>query len=225
MKVILSITLLLKRFGIIMRAIGIAICCGLLFYEAIPDLTFNLKIGNTKTFTEKQIISSKKEDLPLYLKISDVEPIGDMYVQELSYKKKTNDTTLSAIIYPVYNLQGKSILNLDEFKKTPCNIVVRDPDVTEKTLLTYFQKKKIIEGKFDQTFIDNETKQLLVNSGYNISENCILIKKGAKYWSTTVCVLVILGFGLIGILILLSLLPSSILHKIFKQEERFVRIK
>jgi hypothetical protein len=124
----------------------------------------------------------------------------------------------------VYNLQ-KGIANIDELKKSPCNIVVKDGDVNETTLKTYFDKKKLIEGKFDQTLIDSETKKLLTEGGYNISDNCILLKKGVKVWSNSTCILVILGFGLIGILILLSLFPTSILHKIFKQEERFVRIK
>jgi len=223
MKLLLSITLLLKRFGIILRGLGIALCCALLFFEAIPDLTFNLKVGKTKAYTEKQIVDTKKEELPLYLKISDVEAIGEMYVTEM-YQKKNQTPTLSAIIYPVYNLQ-KGINNIDELKKSPCNIVVKDGGVNETTIKTYFDTKKLIEGKFNQTLIDIETRKLLTEGGYNISDNCILLEKGVKVWSNSTCILVILGFGLIGVLILLSLLPSSILHKILKQEERFVRIK
>ncbi|MBF4473787.1 hypothetical protein [Flavobacterium sp. HJJ] len=223
MKLLLSITLLLKRFGIILRGLGIALCCGLLFFEAIPDLIFNLNVGKTKSYTENQIIESKKEDLPLYLRISDVEPVGEMYVEEM-YQKKNEEPTLSAIIYPVYNLK-KGFNNINDLKNTPCNIVVKDPDVSETTLKTYFNEKKIIEGKFDQSLIDQETKKILIDGGYKISDNCILLVKGAKFWSSSTCILVILGSGLLGILILLSLLPSSTLHKLFKQEERFVRVK
>lgn len=222
MKLLFSITLLLQRLGIILRGIGIALCCGLVFYEAIPDLIFNLKVGKTKTYTEKQIIDTKKEELPLYLKISDVEAVGEMYVTEM-YQKKNQTPTLSAIFYPVYNLQN-GFNNMDELKNSPCNIVVEDRDVTETTLKTYFDKKKLIEGKFDQTLIDSETRNLLTEGGYRVSDNCILLKKGVEFWSLSTCIFVILVFGLIIILILLSLLPSSILHKIFKQEERFVRI-
>lgn len=223
MKLLLSITLLLKRFGFILRGLGIALCCALLFFEAIPDLMFNFKIGKTITYTEKQILDTKKEELPLYLKISDVEAIGEMYVTEM-YQKKDRKPKLSAIIYPVYNLH-KGFNNIDELKKSPCNIVVRDRDVNETTLKTYFDKKKLIEGKFAQTLIDKETRKILTEGGYTISDNCILLEKGVKVWNNSTCILVILGFGLIAILIFLSLLPSSILHKIFKQEERFVRIK
>lgn len=223
MKLLLSITLLLKRFGFILRGLGIALCCGLLFFEAIPDLTYNLKIGKTKTYTEKQIIDTKKEELPLYLKISDVEAVGEMYVTEM-YQKKNQTPTLSAIIYPVYNLQ-KGINYIDELKKSPCYIVVKDGKVNENTIKTYFDKKKLIEGKFAQTLIDSETRKLLTEGGYNISDNCILLEKGVKVWSISTSILVIFGFGLIGIFIFLSLLPTSILHKIFKQEERFVRIE
>lgn len=223
MKLLLSITLLLKRFGIILRGLGIALCCGLIFYEAIPDLLFNLKVGKIKTYTENQIIDSKIKELPLYLKISDVEAVGEMYVTEM-YQKKNQTPKLSAIIYPVYNLQRGS-KNIDELKKSPCYIVVKDREVNETTLKTYFEKNKLIEGKFNQSLIDTETKKLLIEGGYNISKNCILLEKGVTVWSSSTCILVILGFGIIGILILCSLFPSSFLHKIFKQEERFVRVK
>lgn len=160
--------------------------------------------------------------MPLYLKISDVEPIGGMYITEWS-QKKDETQKLSAIIYPVYNLK-KGFQNVEEFKKSPCNIVVKDSHVNEKSLEMYFIEKKIIEGKFDQKLIGEETRKLLVDNGYNITKNCIVITKGAKFWSTTTCILVILGCGFVGLIILLSLLPSSLLHKIFRQEERFVRL-
>mgnify|MGYP003647880846 FL=1 len=223
MKLLFTIALLLKRFGIILRGLGVVLCFVLLILEAIPDLKYNFLVGKTKSYTEKQIIETKKEELPLYLKISDVEPVGEMYITEM-YQKKNETPRLSAIIYPVYNLK-KGINNIDKLKKSPCNIVVKDPDVNENTLSTYFDKKYEIEGKFDQSLIDDETKKLLVEGGYNIADNCILIKKGAKVWSSTTCILMIVGFGFVGLLILLSLLPLSILHKIFKQEQRFERIK
>lgn len=222
MKLLFTITHLFKRFGIILRGLGIALCGTIVFIVAIPDLKFNLETGNVQTYTEQQIIDSKKEELPLYLKVSNVEPIGEMYVTEM-YQKKNETPRLSAIYYPVFNLK-KGFHNLEELKNSPCNIVVKDDNVNDETIKTYFSKKNIIEGKFDQRLIDSETKKLLTDSGYNITDNCILIDKGAKFWSSSACVIMILSFGFLGILILLSILPSPVLHKMFKQEERFVRI-
>lgn len=223
MRLLLSITVLLKGFGLILRGLGIALCYCMIFFEVVPDLTFNFNVGKAQTYTEKQIVEAKKEDLPLYLKISDVEAVGEMYVTEM-YQQKNQKPTLSAIVYPVYNLQ-KGISDIDELKNTPCNIVVKDGDVNETTVKTYFDKKKLIEGKFDQTIIDSETRKLLTEVGYNISDKCILIEKGIKVWSYSTCILLILGFAVVGVFILLSLLPTSVLYKIFRQEERFVRIE
>ena len=101
---LLNITLLLKRFSLIFKSLRDRICIILLF-EVVPDLIFNFKIKNIQTFTEEQVIKTNKAELPRYLKISDVEPIGEMYVEELSYNKKRKDTIVTAIIYPAYNLK------------------------------------------------------------------------------------------------------------------------
>lgn len=223
MKYLLNITLLFKRFGLILRALGIGICI-ILLSEAIPDLIFNFKIKNVQIFTEEQIIKANKTELPRYLKISDVEPIGDMYVEELSYNKKRKDTILSAIVYPVYNLK-KEIENLHQLKKSPCYIIVRDSKITKSTIKNYFDEKKSIEGKYNQSTIDPETKTLLSGSGYNIDENCIVIEKGSNPWGIKDSLFYIVVFGALGILIFLSFLPISTLHKIFKQDERFTRVK
>lgn len=223
MKDLLTVTLFLKRIGFITRGIGIFICGGIIIMEALPDLKFNLQAGNVQTFTEQQIQQSNLKELPLYMKIADVEPIGEMYVEELSYSKKRNDTTLNAIIYPVYNLK-EGYSSIEELKQQPCNVVVKDSKVTEATVKDYFNEKISIEGKFDQRLIDSETKSLLVENGYNISDNCIVLEKGVSSWSMLTCILVIVGFGASGLLIAFSLLPATVIHKVLKQEERFVKI-
>ncbi|WP_131367741.1 hypothetical protein [Elizabethkingia anophelis] len=220
---LLNITLLLKRFSLILRALGIGICIVLLF-EAVPDLIFNFKIKNIQTFTEEQVIKTNKAELPRYLKISDVEPIGEMYVEELSYNKKRKDTIVTAIIYPAYNLK-KSIENLDQLKRYPCYIIVRDSKINKNTIKNYFNKKNSIEGKYNQSTIDPETRNLLLGAGYNIDKNCILLEKGSNPWGIEESFFYIIFFGILGILILLSLLPISVIYKVFKQEERFIRLK
>ena len=223
MKPLLNIILLFKRLGLILRLLGVGICFFILA-EAIPDLIFNFIVKNVPTFTEEQIVKADKTKLPRYLKISDVEPIGEMYVEQLRYKKKNNDTTLTAIVYPVYSLT-KKFENIEELRNPHCYIVVKDPNVTKSTIKNYFDQEVPIEGKYDQSIIDSETKKLLINAGYNIDDNCILISKGSTAWGIGKSLIFISLFGILGILIILSLLPTSALYKIFKQEQRFVRIK
>jgi hypothetical protein len=219
MKLILILILFLKRFGYILRTIAIIICGVLVFSEAIPDLKFDLITKHVQPMTEKQIIDSKKETLPLYLKVLDVQLVGNVYIEERMQKKNATTSTLSSIIYPVYN---ENIISeeLSDLKDIPCYIVVKDTKVREKDLSAYFSQNNMIEGKYDRTTIDSETRNLLIDSGYTVAENCILIYKGTMPWSISTSLIVILLVGFLGILILLSLLPFSLLLKIFKTDNK-----
>ncbi len=230
-KILLNLILLLKRLGFIIRGLALAFFASMIFLSAIPDLIFNLKTKEPPTFTEKQIIKSDKKELPLYLKISDVQAVNGVYVEELYYNKKTNDTTLNAILYPVYNLQ---VIKLVKEKVSPkiletfgvviedtCHIVVKDSKIKRKNIEDYFTNADAIsiEGKYDQKLIDEETRRILTEEGYNIAPECIVLEKGSKPLGVGKSVAYILIFGILGLFIILSFLPTSMLYKILKKEE------
>lgn len=218
MKKIYKLIIGLKRIGLITRGIGLATCIYIVFYTAIPDLTFNITSKNIRSYTLEEIINSDKKTLPRYLKISDVQPDGT-YVETIKVDKNGNRKLLT-ILYPLYRVDADGI-NTDE----ECYIIVDDYDVTEKSLPNYFNEDILIEGEYNHQYIPSEVKERLINSGYKINKNCILINKGKKPWSNNVCIIIIIFFGILGSIILLSILPKPLLNKIFKQEERFIKIK
>ena len=206
MNPLVSFILFVKKGNVLYRIIAFAICC-IFISTAIPDLKFNMTIKDPQSFTLQQIIDADKQTLPLYLKISDVEPSG-MYVEE-TRKKKYSGTSLSAIVYPVYSV-------LDTSNTQPCYIVVKDSKVNEDELETYFTQPQEIAGKFDRTFIDQGTRDLLKENGYEVAEKCIMISKGVSVWSVSTCVMVLVGAGLVALIIAFSFVPALLLFKIFK---------
>lgn len=205
MKIIIALASLIRGFGIIACLAMIIGPFLAIFYSLIPDIKFNLMSGNVKSYTEKEIIETDKESLPLYLKVSDVLPIGSQYIQQCRTRKGV--TTLSAIVYPVYGIE-RIAADSSPDKKIPCHIVIKDSDVIESSLESYFSTIPSYEGKFDRSTIDSETKELLISSGYQIDNNCILLKRGDKAWSTISCLAALVGLLTLSILTILSFFIS-----------------
>ena len=213
MKAIVSIAYFFKRLGVILRLVGLVFCFFILSNEAIPDLMFNMTMKSVKTYTEKEVLEMDIKDLPRFLRISNVLPYGDVYVKMLN-KKKDGSTKLTSIIYPVYSIsQIENLSESDDLSSIPCHIVVENSKVKEDEIDAYLESIDVVEGKFDHTFIKKEARDILVESGYNLSDNCILIQHGDTPASTTFCLIaIIIGLFLI-IFILLSLLPKSVFAK------------
>lgn len=212
MKAIVSIIKLFKRLGYILRGIGLIFCYAILFQLAIPDLLFNMTAKNVKTYTEEEILATGIKDLPRFLRISDVYPMGDTYIRVLKQTKKGKES-LSSIIFPVYSYSELEKMDGDDLSAIPCNIVVQNSKVKESDIDSYFKNMDIIEGKFDHSFIKADEKRLLEESGYKLSDNCILIQDGDTPASTTFCIIAIILTSLLGIFLLLSLLPLSVFGK------------
>ena len=212
MKAIVSIIKLCKRLGYILRGIGLIFCYVILFQMAIPDLLFNMTAKNVKIYTEEEILAERIKDLPRFLKISDVYPMGDTYIRVMK-QKKGGQESLSSIIFPVYSYSELENLDGDDLSAIPCNIVVQNSNVKEADIDSYFNNIKIIEGKFDHSFIKADEKRILEESGYKLSDNCILIQDGDTPASTTFCIIAIILASLLGIFLLLSFLPLSVYER------------
>jgi hypothetical protein len=147
------------------------------------------------------------------------------YVLEQRIKK--GDTTLSSISYPIYSKT--------EIQKNPnasssdltCYVVIQDSKITQKMLEgdKYFTDSTFkISGQFDGTTISDENLKLLQESGYNISKEAIVLRKGSTPMSLTGSIIWTALASVFGLFCFLGFLPVSLLCKIFGVEQEVVRI-
>ncbi|TCD12599.1 hypothetical protein EZ449_00705 [Pedobacter frigidisoli] len=212
MKFLIKCIVYIKHLGIIYRLIGIGLAIALIL-EAIPDLVFNQQIKNIKNYTLAEVKNIEKERLPRYFGVSDVSAYGDLYVENLRIGK-SGDTSLASIVYPVY----QNNQDVSKLKETECFVVVIDDKVADVDIEDYFMKNAHVKGKFDNDVIDDESKKILVDGGYKISDKCIVLTKGSIPWETGIC-LAIIVFAFIGLsAIILSFLSAEKLENIFKNK-------
>ena len=213
MKIVVVIIKLFKHFGLILRGLGLVACLYVIFQLALPDLLFNMTVRNVKTYTEQEIAAAEIKDLPRFLKISDVYPMGETYVKIINQSDK-GVKKFHSIVYPVYSYDAiEGLEDDDDLSGIPCYIVVENSNLKESEIDDYLENLEIIEGKFDNSFIDSDVKKILEESGYTLSEKCILIKDGESSASTGFCVGVMLLGLFFGIFIVLSFLPLSIFER------------
>ena len=213
MKIVVVIVKLFKHFGIILRGIGLFGCIFLIFQLSLPDLLYNITVKNVKIYTEEEIADAEIKDLPRFLKISDVYPMGDTYVKIVNKSDKGTEK-FHSIVYPVYSYEAiEDLEEDDDLSGIPCYIVVENSKIKESEIDDYFENLEFVEGKFDNTFISSDAKKILEDSGYTLSEKCILIKDGESSASTAFCVGTILLCSFLGIFIILSFLPLSVFER------------
>jgi hypothetical protein len=147
------------------------------------------------------------------------------YVIEQSIKK--GDTTLSSITYPIYSkseIQKKPNATSSDLT---CYVVIQDSRITQKMLEgdKYFTDSTFaISGQFDGTTINAENLKLLQESGYNVSNEAIVLRKGSTPMSLTSSIIWTTLASIFGLFCFLGFLPISLLCKIFGVEQEIVRI-
>jgi hypothetical protein len=148
------------------------------------------------------------------------------YVLEQRLNKK-GDTTISSISYPIYSTS--------EIQKNPnastsdltCYVVIQDSHINQKMLEgdKYFTDSTFaINGQFDGTTISTDNLKLLQESGYNVSKDAIVLRKGSKPMSLTGSIIWTTLASIFGLFCFLGFLPLSLLCKIFGVEQEIVRI-
>ncbi|MBC9928866.1 hypothetical protein [Chitinophaga qingshengii] len=212
MKLFFKVALSLKRFGFIIRLIGIVIGFSILS-TTIRDLKFSLLVSKAPVLSIAQLSKMKVEDIPLYFKVDKVTLLSDNFVGQYKTRKHSTEKTLKGIYFPVYDVQA---LSADTAAKPACQLIVHDEKVDEKKLQSgdYFGGDTFsVEGRFGGSYIDSDTRRLLEREGHPLADNCILIEKGDQPLSTAMAIMLTLIFGTGTLLLLASLLPASNLQR------------
>lgn len=228
-KAIIQIALFFKRLSFIYRGIGIFLSFFVVFWEAIPDLKFNIYSSKPVEVSISELLKTSPENIPRYLKIKDAVVPSGSYVE---YRKEKNNS-LVGIYYPVYphesvkiNLDSVSQLKSDNskiiadstgniaiYKNTDnieANLVIYDTHVLDNDLDstgTYFNSPTFsIEGQYSGEKLTNETLNLFTSSGLHINANAIVLKRGDKGFSNGAAI----GLILLGIFLLITLTLSFV---------------
>ncbi|RZK14275.1 MAG: RDD family protein [Flavobacterium sp.] len=227
----------LKRISILYRIAGIVLAFVAIFSLALPDLQFNMASDKPIEMTLDELFKTPTADLPRYLRIKDAVVPSGSYIEQR--KVKTN--ILQDIYYPVYPSSVKAKLNLTNLdsiqqalkkdslafsvtndmsiiqntNKIEARLVIHDTHVTDKDLdSAYFSSSDFtIEGQYDGTTLPNNIKRLLTDENIKISDNALMLKRGEKGMSTSTAIAVIIGAFLMGVLCILTLIPSNTLAR------------
>lgn len=243
-KILFNVSVFCKRPGIFSRLIILGIALFATFTIFIPDLKFNLEIKNPKTYTIEELQKTSKENLPRYIVVKDaqamqasqslgVDSVDGSDIKLMSYnyviqqRVKKGDTSLSYILYPVYSKAVIAKSADTDAASITSYVVMKDAHVTEKELEgdKYFSDSAFsINGKFDGDVIDEESHKILSESGYKVSKDAIILERGNTPMSLTSSIILTLVALLISALVILSLLPLTVLHKMFDVEQEIVKI-
>ncbi len=190
-----------KFFGFIYRIIGL-VGCFIFFSSNIQDLMFTSSHAGAEAMSIEKLISLPKDEIPRYLKLDNLALLNDAYVV-------TQNEDTGAIMdasYPVYSLsQMAEMDSITGASEILAHVIVKDNDFNEDSLSILMNVNGLYE---DESF--EEVRDILTSSGVNVSPNAILIVKDeAPSFSSSL--LWTFLTGLIGLLILLSFIPNSML--------------
>jgi hypothetical protein len=158
------------------------------------------------------------------IKLSDqlgIKMINYSYNYLIQQKVKKGDTSLSYIIYPVYSKSQVQKNPNAKASDLTSFVVIKDSHVTEKELEgdEYFNDSTFtVKGRFDGSLIDSESLRLLEENGYNISKDAIFLERGNAPMSLIQSIIFTILSAVIAALCFLSLLPISVLQRIFDIE-------
>lgn len=191
---------LIKHFGFIYRILGV-IGCFVFFSSNFQDLMFTSTSNNTEAMSIEDLIALPQNQIPRYLKLKDLTLANDNYVA-------TQDEDSGRIIdasYPVYSLKQISDLDTLNPNSLVAHVIIKDKDFDENSLQLIMD----VDGMYDnESFL--EEKRILTENGVNVSEKAVLIVKSKppSFQSSLIWTLVT---GLLGLLILLSFVPNSMM--------------
>ena len=236
-----NIVVFLKRPNVINRLILLGGSVLILTLFFIPDLKFNLQMKNPPKMTIEEIKNSDKENLPRYINIeggqlleatSSIDSTQNLTYQSFNYVEesriKKGDTTLSAIYYPIYSIKEIKSNPTKTASEITSHVVIKETKVTKDELVDskYFKQPTFkLNGRFSGISIDEESLNLLTESGYNISKDAIILEKGSIPISLTTSIIGTIILSIASVLLFLALMPMSLLHKIFNIEQEIVRMQ
>jgi hypothetical protein len=240
---ILNIIEFIKRINILYRIGILGVLLFILFTEFLSDLKFNLEVKNPKKFTVNQLKTKNPDTLSKYIVLTDAQLMQVTYVDSseiddtasyyetynyvIQQKIKRGDTSMSYITYPIYSLtqlnENPEATSMD----LESHVVVEDSRVTEKELENdeYFRDSKFsVMGQCDGKKIDDETHKLLTESGYKISKEAIVLRRGNTPMTLANSIIFSILASLLAILMSLTLIPENVLHRFLGIEPEFSKI-
>lgn len=190
---------LIKRFGFIYRIIGI-VGCFVFFSSNIKDLMYTSTSNKTEAMSIEELVAMPKNEIPRYLKLKDLTLGDGNYVA--SQNEETGEIVDAS--YPVYSL--KQISDMDTLNpQLIAHVIIKDKDFDESSL----QMIMDVDGMYDNESF-GEVKNILSTSGVQVSNDAVLIVKSKppSFKSSLIWSLVT---GILGLLILLSFIPNSMM--------------
>lgn len=188
-----------KHFGFIYRVIGI-VGCFVFFSSNFKDLMYTSTANKAEAMSIEELVALPKNEIPRYLKLKDLTLADGSYVA-------TQNEDTGAILdasYPVYSL--KQISDLDTLNpQLMAHVIIKDKDFDENSL----QMIMDVDGMYDNESF-GEVRNILTSSGVQVSENAVLIVKSKppSFQSSLIWSLVT---GILGLLIVLSFVPNSMM--------------
>ncbi|MBO0934402.1 hypothetical protein [Fibrella aquatilis] len=148
------------------------------------------------------------------------------YVMEQSVKK--NDTTMSAIYYPVYPKTDSKENTIHSASGLTANIVIKDSKATEAQLKddVYFKDSTFtFSGEFDGQLVTGELKRLLDESGYQVSNKAVVLQKGNTPIALGASIFLTVAALFVAFFVLLSFVPTNMLYRWLGFEPEIVRVE
>jgi hypothetical protein len=201
-----------KKLRFFYRIGILALILGVLSYEAVPDLIFNIQRGNAPTISLSQLKKLAYGDIPRYFSISEAVVPSTSYVK-VSKKKNNGQESFRYIYYPVFPASSG-----DSSTANHAYVVVKDFHATENELKSnqYFTSGSFkIEGKFSGDRITSEIKKLFTDGGIEIESDAIILERDSEPWSSVLCILFILLGMLTCAWICISFIPEIVFIRKF----------
>ena len=201
MKIFIFLLALIKQFGFLYRIIGIGIAF-MLFNDSMKDLNFVSSAKEAEPISIEELMELPKSEIPRYLKLKDLMLLSDSYVAS---QNEDSGRILDAS-FPVYSTAQLGEIDTVLNQPPPAYVIIKDTDFNEDSLSLFMNT---VEGFYDDESF-KETRDILVANQVDIAKNAILIVKKAppSYKSSLIWTIVT---GIIGLLIVLSFIPNSVL--------------
>lgn len=185
------------------------------------DLPRYMIIDNAQVMRASNPISEADMDSLTGGKIKGLDTALQLMTLSYNYvrqeKTKRGVTSLMNITYPVYSKSQIEKSPNSTAAQLTSFVVIKDAHVTDAQLEDdkYFNDSTFtIKGKFDGSKIDAENLKLLRESGYNISEEAIVLEKGDTPMSLNSSLILTIIGTLLSIIGILSFFPDDSLHKL-----------
>ncbi len=213
---VLSVILWPKKIPFTYRIIILLFILGILSYQVVPDLIFNIKRDTAPSISFSELKKLAYGDIPRYFSISEAMVPSTSFVK-ITKKNRSGLESLKFIYYPVFS-SGLG----DSLKFSKAYVIVKDNHVTDSELNynQYFKSGSFkIEGKFSGDRITSEIRKLFNDKGIQIESDAIILERNSEPWPLLICILIIIIGLLIGFWFIASFVPEIVFIRKFLNDK------